>query len=96
VSLALQLTIEGEEIPVAFLGGRRFSVSQRAILSYLGEHEEITPKQAGLIHYRAVDAPLHRERYASSDGCAVLVRLVRRGLVRRPSRGIYVAGWRRP
>ena len=86
----VQLTFDGHEVPIVNgTRGRRLSETQVRVLRYLDRRGQIRPREAGLLLYEVQSSPASRDRYASSDGCAVLGRLVRRGLVRRVERGIY-------
>jgi hypothetical protein len=96
--VGMQLTFDGREIPIDSTGGRTRSLTltQRRVLQYLDRHEFIRPREAGLLHYEAIgDAWPGQDEYAAQSGWGVLDRLLKRGLVRRAERGIYVSCFER-
>jgi hypothetical protein len=98
----LQLTLDGREIPLtdavaAPRSTSSLSAVQRAVLVYVGEHASITSLQAGRIVHAARGGGCARAiaegkqggccKWASEDGRAMCMRLVKRGLLRRPGPG---------
>lgn len=100
-----QLTFDGREVDLARQSiVRPLNECQREILRVLRSAGSIRPVNAGFIvhaHRVGEHAEKHAARprpspshgcchFASSDGWLALRRLERRGLVRNPSRGLWV------
>jgi hypothetical protein len=102
---AMQLTLDGREIPLLEASAPRstssLSAVQRALLVYVREHDSITSLQAGRIVHAARGGQCARAiadgkhgaccKWASEDGRAACMRLVKRGLLRRPAPGRWEA-----
>lgn len=96
-----QLTLDGREVDLT-KAPRPLNESQREILRVARSAGAIRPVNAGRIvhaHRTGPPAELHAVRpstrsaccrFASSDGWDALQRLRKRGLVRNPSRGLWV------
>jgi hypothetical protein len=108
----MQLTFDGREVSLAdatsVTSKTPLTDRQKDVLAYTRlRNGLIRPVQAGIIvhsfrsFHPAGDPGLKGEpvsccKYASSDGCDALKRLIHRGLVEKISKGLYsIVGWSR-
>ena len=96
MSAAMQLTLDGREVPISGTRTPAFTDAQTEILRALRLYGIITSTAAGrILHahrkYGCAGCRADRCYFASSDGCDALKRLAERGLVRRVARGRWKA-----
>ena len=99
----MQLTLDGREVPMPEASAPRstsaLSAVQRAVLVYVRDHGSVTSMQAGRIVHAARGGRCAIAegkqgsccKWASEDGRALCMRLVKRGLLRRPAPGRWEA-----